>query len=863
MQDSDSNDKTRTYLQLAKDTIVGHYRIIEKIGAGGMGEVYLAEDTKLNRKVALKFLPLHLCQDADCRARFKREAQAAAKLNHPNIVTIHEVSEFNGRPFFSMENVEGQTLRDFGKGKEQPLSRIIELAIQVCEGLAKAHSAGIVHRDIKPSNILIDSDGRAKIVDFGLASVQGSERLTKTGSTLGTVGYMSPEQARGEDADARSDLFSFGVVLYELIAGRAPFKAESDIATVKNIVEAVPEPLARYKNDVPDDLQRIIDKLLAKDRRLRYQHADELAADLKSLISGVTPTLASRRKRRTILIASLIFLIVVACGFVFKPWQYIGKPSDHAAAAGRKIVVVPFRNQTGDSTLNGLGRMLADLTGQSVLQTGLAEVVPTEVLTGLDVSAGVNAIVSATGANTLVTGAYYRLGDSIQFQAQVVGADGKLVQAIEPVYCLTQQVSSGVELVRQHILGALGIVLDERLLGTIIEHLRPPTYEAYQEYMLGFDDFHIRSEWASAVAHYRRAYTMDTTFFEPLVEATVSLSNLGRYAEEDSLIRFLNVRRNRLGLSQQLAIDIWGTLLSGNQAKALEESRKLAKLTPGTHASYGLAYQALMVNRPREAIEAMKAINPRVGWAQFWPFYWVVYARAYHVLGDHDKELELAREGRRLFPGSARTVNAEVTALAAHGRTDEVMKVLDESRALYTASPRPLATPGGTARIAADELYAHGFKEAAAALYGESVRWYESRPPDEKHTLRAPFALSLYCMAKWDEAESIFKQLVAESPDNFNYRGYLGQIAAHIGDRHTAETVSDWLKNLTQPYLLGNNTYQRARIAAVLGDKEEAVSLLKAALLEGMGLDMGVHTDPDLETLWDYPPFVELMKPKG
>jgi eukaryotic-like serine/threonine-protein kinase len=284
MKDSDPDDKTRTSLQLAKDSIVGHYRIIEKIGAGGMGEVYLAEDIDLNRRVALKFLPLHLSKDADCRARFKREAQAAAKLNHPNIVTIHEVSEFNGRPFFAMENVEGKTARDLGKDKELRLSGIIELAIQICEGLAKAHSAGIVHRDIKPSNILIDRDGRVKIVDFGLASIHGGERLTKIGATMGTVGYMSPEQVQGEEIDARSDLFSFGIVLYELVAGRTPFKRDNDAATLRAILSENSEPLARYKADVPHDLQRIITKSLAKNPAERYQSALDLSADLRMIL---------------------------------------------------------------------------------------------------------------------------------------------------------------------------------------------------------------------------------------------------------------------------------------------------------------------------------------------------------------------------------------------------------------------------------------------------------------------------------------------------------------------------------------------------------------------------------------------------
>jgi eukaryotic-like serine/threonine-protein kinase len=281
--ESNSDDITRSHVQLAHGSIIGHYRIIERIGAGGMGEVYLAEDTKLDRKVALKFLPLSLCQDPDCRARFTREAQASANLDHPNIVAVHEVGEYQGRPYFSMQHVEGQTLKEVIAGKPLTLDRVLEIAIQVCEGLQAAHDKGITHRDIKPSNILIDSHGRARIVDFGLASVVGSDQLTRIGSTMGTVGYMSPEQARGEQIDRRSDLFSLGVVLYELITGRQPFKGENNAATSRNTLDAEPEPLARYKSEVPDGLQTIVTKALAKDKSLRYQHADDLLADLKRL----------------------------------------------------------------------------------------------------------------------------------------------------------------------------------------------------------------------------------------------------------------------------------------------------------------------------------------------------------------------------------------------------------------------------------------------------------------------------------------------------------------------------------------------------------------------------------------------------
>jgi serine/threonine protein kinase/tetratricopeptide (TPR) repeat protein len=274
------DDKTQSHIALTTGTMVAHYRIVEKIGAGGMGEVYLAEDTKLNRNVALKFLRSYLCQDEGCRARFKREAQAAAGINHPNTVTIHEIDEYGGRPFFSMEHVTGASLKAHAADKELSIDRVLELSLQICEGLNVAHERGVIHRDMKPSNIILDSNGRAKIVDFGLASVAGSERITRTGSTMGTVGYMSPEQAEGKVTDHRSDLFSLGIIMYQMITGRHPFRGNDEASTLHSVIYDHPEPLTRFRPGVPDNLQRIVFKLLEKDLSHRYQSAAALLSDL-------------------------------------------------------------------------------------------------------------------------------------------------------------------------------------------------------------------------------------------------------------------------------------------------------------------------------------------------------------------------------------------------------------------------------------------------------------------------------------------------------------------------------------------------------------------------------------------------------
>jgi serine/threonine protein kinase len=384
-----------------------------------MGEVYLAEDKKLDRKVALKFLPSGLVANDELRTRFVREAKALAKQNHPNIVTVFEVGEFGGRPFFAMEYVNGQTLRQFAESKGETIRTIIEWAIQLCQGLGEAHRNGIIHRDIKSTNVIVDQGGRIKILDFGLAAMSGSEELTKTGSTLGTVAYMSPEQVSGREADHRSDLFSFGVVLYELLAGRTPFRRDNEGATLRAIMQDKPEPLTRYKNDVPEPMQQIISKLLEKDIELRYQTAEGVLADLKRLLydsQSVTGPVASNESDKN------------------------------------SIVVIPFNNisseEDNDYFSDGLTEeIITDLSGVSEMRVISRS--SAMKLKGTDKD--VRAIASELNVHYILTGSVRKAGNNVRITAQLIDASkdeqvwgDKYRGTLEDVFEIQEEVSQAI-----------------------------------------------------------------------------------------------------------------------------------------------------------------------------------------------------------------------------------------------------------------------------------------------------------------------------------------------------------------------------------------------------------------------------------
>jgi len=424
-----SSSHTKTLQTPVKDlikgtTFAGRYQIIEELGRGGMGVVYKAVDTKLKRTVALKFLPPELTHIPDVKERFMREAQIAAALDHPNICTVHEFDEAEEKTFISMAYIEGQSLKKKIESGSLEMDEALRIATQVAEGLQEAHKKGVVHRDIKSANIMMDERDQAKIMDFGLARMTGGTLLTKEGMTMGTIAYMSPEQARGEEVDHRTDIWSLGVVLYELFSGQLPFKGEHDQGVVFSILNEKPKPITDFRSEIPISIEQVVAKTLEKNLDERYQQVDELLDDLKSISAGIVPEeikvrlrKAKLRKRKRVIsyagIAGFFITMTVIALSIFTA----------RAEAIDSIAVLPLENLTGDAEQEYFVDGVTDeLIGQ-LAQIGALQVISRRsVMQYKGVEKPLPEIARELNVDAVVEGTVYQVGETVRIRLQLIDA---------------------------------------------------------------------------------------------------------------------------------------------------------------------------------------------------------------------------------------------------------------------------------------------------------------------------------------------------------------------------------------------------------------------------------------------------------
>jgi serine/threonine protein kinase len=411
---------------------ISHYKILEKLGEGGMGVVYKAEDTKLKRTVALKFLPNDLTQDIDARERFAAEAQAASGLEHSGICTIYDIDQTSdGELFICMAYYGGETLKTRIERGAMPTAEAVDITTQIAEGLARAHEAGIIHRDIKPSNVVITERGEVKIIDFGLSKLVGEKGLTKSGTTLGTIGYMSPEHVQGEVVDHRADIWALGVIIYEMLAGNSPFHGEYEVATIYSIVNEEPEPITGLRTDVPLELERIVGKCLKKEPAERYQHMEELITDLsplpKGLESDATDGRPSRKraragsifKKKPVLLGALTGLSILT--FILL-WFLV--PSKSLSVDNKSIAVLPFDNLNPEKDTDYFSAGITEDIRTQLSKIGDMVVISKAAMQRYkDGKKSPREIASELNVATLLAGSVRRAGDQLRIGCQLIDAE--------------------------------------------------------------------------------------------------------------------------------------------------------------------------------------------------------------------------------------------------------------------------------------------------------------------------------------------------------------------------------------------------------------------------------------------------------
>jgi len=736
------DDKTRTHVALTKGTMVGRYRIVEKIGAGGMGEVYLAQDTELDRKVALKFLPPHLCQDEDCRKRFKREAQAAAKLRHPNIITIYEVGDYEGRPFFAMEHVEGHSLHHFAHEKPLPVEQVIDIAIQIGEGLHKAHQAGIVHRDIKASNIVIDNDGRPIILDFGLAAVQGKEKLTRTGSTLGTVAYMSPEQAKGKEVDQRSDLFSFGCVLYELLAGRTPFRRDTEAAILQAIISDDPEPLARYKAGLPDGLQSIIDKTLDKNVETRYQHADGMLADLKRLrgsiaVLAVSPLPEKTRSRLPRYLIPALILIAGALLLVMKPWKIEVQPSHEVIAAENRLAVMYFDNLADPMDSLRLGEIIANLLITDLSESHYVQVVSSQRLYDILKLLGregqkrvdrsvATQIAEKAGAKWMLLGSILNMEPEIIITAQLIDVNSGTTKASqritgqpgERVFPLVDKLT--VEIKSDLALPSAASSEADPMIADVTTH----SSEAYRYYLEGVE-LGEKHYWSEADGVFTRALDLDST----LAMAYYWLATMDYWRDrptaKDHITNALKYSGNVSEIKQHYIYSL-DARIKKDYPRAIAELQEIINHHPEEKDAY-LTLGLIKKFRTHELQDAVACFEKVVELDPLQREAYNQLAYSYSDLGRFADAIVAINKYIEIAPDEANPYDSKAEILALNGKLDEAIASYEKAMEL-----KP-----GFARSQLANMYM--FRRE----YDRAESLYQSRAADANRQIRARGRLEL------------------------------------------------------------------------------------------------------------------------
>jgi TolB-like protein/Tfp pilus assembly protein PilF/predicted Ser/Thr protein kinase len=813
---------------------ISHYKILSKLGEGGMGVVYKAQDTKLDRTVALKFLPAHLLSDEEARTRFVHEAKAASALDHPNIATIHEIDAAEGQSFISMAYVDGKRLQDIVREERIPLERVLDVAVQMGEGLSAAHKRGIVHRDIKSDNIMVTADGVVKIMDFGLAKLGGVSKVTKPGSTVGTVAYMSPEQCQGMEVDERSDIFSFGVVLYEMITAQLPFKGEHEAAIVYSICNQDPEPLARYKTGVPEELQRIVAKALQKDPAVRYQTVADMLADLRHLRKKGLGRSASAPKRRRVTaraaIAVGVTFLVVLVGYAMLS-RFLGPPEQTPGGAGRKsIAVLPFKNMATDPENEWFSDGITeDIITQLSKVADLRVVSRTSVMLYKNTEKNLRQIGEELGVAAILEGSVRRSGGRVRIVSQLIDA-----RTDEHIWAETydREMSDIFEIqsdVAQKIAKALEAELspDER---ERIEQTPTKNLTAYDYYLRGRDYYnrYRKQDNENAVELFERALELDPGFAAAYAGLSDAYSQrAGRFGFSDAWTdsgievakKAISVDPNCAEAHKALGL---AYMQKGWLRESLAHTSKAIDLNPNSDPAIGnMGWLSMFIGQYDEAMKWLKrsaALHP------VHPFTFTGLGAAYIGLTDFEKAEFWNNKALELEPDLYDSREALIYISLLQREYGEARKRAEELLSMAPDRPSALDSAGDVELFSGNFERARGFYERAKELSTEKL----TRMTSTSHILGLGYVY--WKEGRREEATQMFEEYANAA------KGWL-------------EQGNEW----------NNIPYNMASIDAVKGNKEEAYVWLRKAIDAGWRNYLLAESDPMLENLRGDEQFKKLM----